>query len=195
MSTDPNRSIAGAVASAFLASLCCAGPLIAASVGVTGVAGLFGPLEPFRPLFIALAIALLVHAFVRAYRRTPRDASPTSGAHRRRGFVWGGAIATAALLAVGLPWASDALAQAKPSGTSAAAAADSQVVLTVEGADCASCLVGVRRALRAVPGVVSLDAGAEASQLRVRFASAQVAAQNILEVAKSASELEVRLER
>lgn len=194
MSTDPNRSIAGAIASASLASMCCAGPLIAASVGVSGVAGLFGPLEPFRPLFIALAVALLVHAFVRAYRRAPRDASPTSGAHRRRGFVWGGAITTASLLAVGLPWASEALAQAKAAGNSAPAA-DSEVVLTAEGADCASCLVGVRRALREVPGVVALDAGAEASELRVRFASAQVAPEKILEVARSASEFQVRMER
>ncbi len=194
MRTDPNRSIAGAIASAFIASLCCAGPLVAASVGVTGVAGLFGPLEPFRPLFIALAIALLVHAFVRPYRRAPRDAAPTETAHRRRGFLWGGAIATAALLAVGLPWVSDALAQANGSGIPSSGA-DSEVVLTVAGADCASCLVGVRSALREVPGVVAMDAGAEASQLRVRYASAQVAPEKILEVARSASELEVRMER
>lgn len=192
MRTDPNRSIAGATAAAFLASLCCAGPLIAASVGVSGVAGLFGPLEPFRPLFIALAVALLIHAFVRAYRRAPTGAMAGGPAHRRRAVLWGGAIATAALLAVGLPFATDALAQATASETQSSVA-DRELTLTVEGADCASCLVGVRRALRELPGVVALNAGEEASQLRVAFASAQVAPEKVLEVAQSASELKIRM--
>lgn len=192
MRTDPNRSVTGAIASAFLASLCCAGPLIAASVGLSGVAGVFGALVPLRPLFIALAIALLFHAFVRAYRRAPRDATPARPAHWRRAFLWGGAIATAALLAVGLPLASDGLDGAAAAGTPPSAA-DGELTLTVEGADCASCLVGVRRALRELPGVVALKAGAETSQLRVAFVSAQVAPEKILEVAQSASELQVRM--
>jgi mercuric ion transport protein len=62
---------AGAVASAFLASLCCLGPLAFAVLGLGG-AGLLLKFEPYRPYFTALTVGLLGAGFWFTYRR-PRQ--------------------------------------------------------------------------------------------------------------------------
>ncbi|MBR9909671.1 MAG: mercury transporter [Gammaproteobacteria bacterium] len=56
-------SIFGGFTAAIGAGLCCAGPLILLSIGVSGawIANL-STLEPYRPVFILLAIALFVWA-------------------------------------------------------------------------------------------------------------------------------------
>jgi mercuric ion transport protein len=43
---------AGGVAAAFVSALCCAGPLLAVAVGISG-AGLSSTFEPLRPWFLA----------------------------------------------------------------------------------------------------------------------------------------------
>lgn len=75
---DPSRrwfvaTTAGAVASAFLASLCCIGPLVLAVLGLGG-AGLLVKFEPYRPHFAALTAALLGTGFYFSYRRPRRPA-------------------------------------------------------------------------------------------------------------------------
>ena len=54
---------------AILASTCCLGPLVLVSVGLSGawIANLTA-LEPYRPVFIAVALTALVLAFRRVYR-------------------------------------------------------------------------------------------------------------------------------
>jgi mercuric ion transport protein len=54
---------------AVLASACCLGPLVLVSIGLGGawVANLTA-LEPYRPVFIAVALAALVLAFRHVYR-------------------------------------------------------------------------------------------------------------------------------
>jgi mercuric ion transport protein len=69
-------SIAGLVA-AFLASLCCIGPLMFAVFGVgvgaagalAGTAGFLKALLPYRPVFVALTLLLLGISFYHAYRK------------------------------------------------------------------------------------------------------------------------------
>lgn len=62
----------GAVGAAFLASLCCVGPLLFVTLGVgAGVASRF---EPLRPLFTALTLALLAVGFYLVYGRAPARA-------------------------------------------------------------------------------------------------------------------------
>jgi len=55
----------GGVAAALLGSLCCAGPLVFAALGVG--AGLAGTFEPLRPVFGALMVALLGLGFYAVY--------------------------------------------------------------------------------------------------------------------------------
>ena len=55
----------GAIAAAFLASLCCVGPLVFVTLGVG--AGLASRFEPLRPLFTLLTLGLLATGFYSVY--------------------------------------------------------------------------------------------------------------------------------
>ena len=61
-------SIAGALLSAFLASLCCIGPLLFAVLGIGG-AGLLVKFERFRPYFSVVTVVLLGLGFYFTYRK------------------------------------------------------------------------------------------------------------------------------
>jgi|CXWL01.1.fsa_nt_gi hypothetical protein len=95
-------SSAGGLLAAFLASICCIGPVVFATLGVgvgaTGFlansAGFLKVLLPYRPLFIGLTAVLLGVSFYLAYRK-PRvgDVScqacvPTSGLRPDRWPLW-----------------------------------------------------------------------------------------------------------
>ena len=56
------------ILSAFIASLCCVGPLVFALLGLGG-AGLLVKFEPYRPYFIAATFALLGTGFYFTYRK------------------------------------------------------------------------------------------------------------------------------
>ena len=64
----------GAVAAAFLASLCCVGPLVFVAFGVG--AGMASTFEPLRPLFTALTVGLLAVGFYVVYGRRGPTAGP-----------------------------------------------------------------------------------------------------------------------
>ena len=58
-----------AIGAAFLASLCCIGPILFVTLGVgTGLASQF---EPLRPVFIVLTVGLLALGFYSVYGRRP----------------------------------------------------------------------------------------------------------------------------
>lgn len=91
----------GAVAAAFLASLCCAGPILFVTLGVG--AGLASRFEPLRPIFTALTLVLLAVGFYTVYGRKPAAAAAPSSTgdhctlpthHRRldRAVFWGATI-------------------------------------------------------------------------------------------------------
>lgn len=60
-------SVLAAIGVAFLASLCCIGPLLFVTLGVG--AGLASHFEPLRPLFAVLTLALLGLGFYTVYGR------------------------------------------------------------------------------------------------------------------------------
>ncbi|RMH44081.1 MAG: mercuric transport protein [Deltaproteobacteria bacterium] len=100
---------AGAIVAALLASACCVGPLVLALLGLGG-AGLLVRFEPYRPLFVAITVALLGAGFYAAYRPR-RAAAPAGGdasdcgcpaprANRAgRALLWVAAVLVAVLLA------------------------------------------------------------------------------------------------
>ena len=63
---------AGSVAAALGSALCCAGPLVAVALGVSG-AGLATTFQPLRPYFVAGTLAALGSGFV-VLRREERNA-------------------------------------------------------------------------------------------------------------------------
>ena len=98
---------AGSVAAAVGSALCCAGPLVAVALGVSG-AGLATTFEPLRPYFVAGTLAALGSGFV-VLRREERKAcepgklcaSPVARRRMKRA-LW---IATVlAISLVAFPW-------------------------------------------------------------------------------------------
>lgn len=67
-----------AIGAAFLASLCCIGPVLFVTLGVG--AGLASHFEPLRPLFTALSLGLLALGFYTVYGRKPATSRVSSRA-------------------------------------------------------------------------------------------------------------------
>ncbi len=61
-------SSTGSIAAAFIASLCCIGPIVLAVLGLGGV-GLFTALGEYRPYIMAGTVVLLGLAFYFTYRK------------------------------------------------------------------------------------------------------------------------------
>jgi mercuric ion transport protein len=105
---------AGGLVAAFLASICCIGPLVVAALGVgvgaTGflasTASVLKALLPYRPLFIGLTAVLLGIGFYQVYRKlgpacSPKASCRTNGSVRKKQvLLWiATVVATALVLA------------------------------------------------------------------------------------------------
>ncbi len=83
----------GAVGAAFASALCCAGPLIAVTLGVSG-AGIASTFEPLRPYFLAVAGGLIVAGHVGIRREEARGCEPGAQCtdsrvrRRRKATIW-----------------------------------------------------------------------------------------------------------
>ena len=65
----------GGVAAAVASTLCCAGPLVAVALGLSG-AGLAATFEPLRPYFVAGTVLSLGFGFVVLHREERRACEP-----------------------------------------------------------------------------------------------------------------------
>ena len=85
-------SMAGGIGAAFGSLLCCTGPLVLASAGLSGAA-LAGYL-PYRPFFVVASIGLLWLAFQLVEREEAKACEPESACaspvtrRRVRGLLW-----------------------------------------------------------------------------------------------------------
>ena len=66
---------AGGVGAAFVSALCCAGPLLAVAVGVSG-AGLAATFDPLRPWFLGATAAFLLFGFWMVDREERKACEP-----------------------------------------------------------------------------------------------------------------------
>ena len=65
-------SLAGGLLAGILASLCCIGPLVLVTIGVSGAwISNLTLLEPYRPVFIGVALVFMALAWRRIYRAPP----------------------------------------------------------------------------------------------------------------------------
>lgn len=65
----------GAVVAAIGSALCCAGPLVAVALGMSG-AGLAATFEPLRPYFAGGTVLALAAGFVAVYREDRKACQP-----------------------------------------------------------------------------------------------------------------------
>jgi mercuric ion transport protein len=95
------------VAAAIGAALCCAGPLVAVLLGLSG-AGLAATFEPLRPYFVGATVLALGAGFFVLHREERRACEPgrlcASPAVRRRmkRALWGATVIAIPLLT--FPW-------------------------------------------------------------------------------------------
>lgn len=78
MTTSTTKTVlatTGGVAAAVASTLCCAGPLVAVALGVSG-AGLAATFEPLRPYFVAGTVLSLGFGFVVLRREEKRSCEP-----------------------------------------------------------------------------------------------------------------------
>ncbi len=107
MKTDPSSSPARARA-ALLASACCLGPLLLILLGFSGawIANL-SALEPYRPLFIAVALLALILAWRHIWRAAgacrPGEVCAVPQAKRAYKLLFG-AVSVLVLVALGFPY-------------------------------------------------------------------------------------------
>lgn len=170
--------VAAAIGAAVAASACCTVPLLLVSLGVGGAwVGSLTASEPYRPLFVVLAIGALGYVAWREWRASRLVASGVDcdcevdavRPQTRRAILGVGALAAVLLLAS--PWLVRA-ASGPPGSTVFATGtplATAQVVLAVEGMSCASCDVTVERALLNVDGVDAAEVSFEPPRAVVSF--------------------------
>lgn len=65
----------GGLVAAVASALCCAGPLVAVALGVSG-AGIAGTFEPLRPYFLGAAGVFLAGGFVLPHREERKACEP-----------------------------------------------------------------------------------------------------------------------
>lgn len=157
-------SLAGSVISAIVASICCLGPLVLLTLGVTGTwIGTLTALQPYRPVFVTITLVFLGFAFFGVYRRpkaiccSAEKPCAISGSRRKyKTILWAVMILILGLLLlpylVPYVFAGNQTERTLQTG---------QVVLGVKNMTCASCIVTVKRSLTRLNGVqeakVTLD--------------------------------------
>ncbi len=97
----------GAVGAAVGSALCCAGPLVAVALGMSG-AGLAATFEPLRPYFVGGTVLALGTGFFLVHREERKACEPgrpcASPVVRRRMKRWLWAATAVAIPLVTFPW-------------------------------------------------------------------------------------------
>ena len=155
-------TLAGTLVAAFLASVCCLGPLVLGVLGI-GSLGLAATIAPFRPWLLGLTALFLTIAFYFAYRPEvaaecgPDGECPAPASRRtQRISLWVVTVLTL-LMATYPRWSSLGMAGGTDSARILSSERDgiSQVVtLDIHGMTCADCEAHIERELERVPGVV-----------------------------------------
>ncbi len=102
----------GGVTAAVVSTLCCAGPLVAIALGLSG-AGLAATFEPLRPYFVAGTVLALGFGFVELRHEERRACEPGTlcaspiARRRMRWVLWVATIVSIPLLT--FPWWSKVL--------------------------------------------------------------------------------------
>ncbi len=163
----------GSTVAAFVASLCCLGPLVLGGVGLG--AALAATFTPWRPYFLILSGVLLAGGFYFVYRK-PKAAGPCAGEvcapenrSRRmaKPLLW---LATAAVAALAFfPAYGGKLV--RPAGVTSAAANVqlATVELRISGMTCEACAGIVKRKLIGTAGVAAAELDYPGGRATVKY--------------------------
>jgi len=179
----------GSVIAAFVASLCCLGPLVLAGLGVGAAA--FSPLVALRPYFLGLSGILLAAGFYFAYRK-PKVApgcegetcAPVSRARRlAKPALW---MATLAVLALALFPAYGGKLVGTARATNPVPAQTAPAVQTAQlkiaNMYCPVCADLIQRKLVSTPGVLGAEVRYPAGSATVKYDPGKIAPAQLVQV-------------
>ncbi len=180
-----DKSLAiGSTLAAFLASLCCLGPLLLGGAGLGTV--LVATFAPLRPYFLSLSAVLLAGGFYFVYRK-PKTATlcadgtcaPRSqGRKLAKTMLWLATVAVAALAF--FPTYGKALLSAPKAAAPAASVALQSAELKITGMDCDVCAGVIQRKLMETRGVVQAEVRYPAGSATVKYDAAQTDIEKLL---------------
>ena len=181
----------GSTLAAFLASLCCLGPLLLGGAGLG--AALVATFAPLRPYFLAVSAILLAGGFYFVYRNPKatevcagETCAPRSGTRRMaKPMLWLATLAVAALAffpSYGVKLVGKPAAAAAPISAATLQTAE----LKITGMDCEVCARVIRRKLLETPGVVKAEVRYPAGSATVEFDPAQTTAEELIAVVHDA---------
>ena len=179
----------GAVVSAFIASICCIGPLFLLAVGISGawISNLTA-LAPYRQIFMIMTLGFLGVAFYAVYRKPKADSCTigsscgTSGLKRvSRIILW---IVT--LLVLGLLAFPYLVPYVFAGDETTGKIRVEQVVLEVKNMDCVSCTVAVRKSLTQLGGVKEAKVTFDPPEAVVVFDPARVKTEDLIKATTNA---------
>lgn len=184
------RSLAlGSTLAAFLASLCCLGPLVLGGAGLGAV--LVATFAPLRPYFLLVSAVLLAGGFYFAYRK-PKAAeackdqtcSSQSGIPRTaKPLLWAATLAVAALAF--FPSYGAKLVRTPAAAMPGPSAALQTAELRITGMDCEVCAGVIQRKLLETPGVVKAEVRYPAGLATVQFDPAKTNPEKVIAVVNS----------
>lgn len=156
--------VVGAISAAVAASACCLVPAALALLGVSGV-GFASKLAPYRIPFLILTALSLAAGFWLAYRplKDACDCGTTKSRRAARIGLWIATLLTITLAAY--PMLGSGAAAAGAMEVEAKASLDLDVI----GMDCKECTSTIAKAIKKVPGVVSVAVDFESGNAFVRY--------------------------
>lgn len=179
----------GSTLAAFLASLCCLGPLLLGGAGLGAV--LVATFAPLRPYFLGLSAVLLAGGFYFVYRK-PKTAEACAGetcAPQSQGrklaktILWLATVAVAALAF--FPTYGKALLNAPKVAAPAASVALQTAELKITGMDCPVCAGAIQRKLMETRGVVQAEVRYPAGSATVKFDAEQTDTEKLIAAVSS----------
>jgi len=174
MNVNDKYLAVGSAAAAFVASLCCLGPLVLGGLGLGAL--LVATFAPLRPYFLTLSTVLLALGFYFVYRKPKaveacegEVCAPDSRTRRlAKPLLW---VATLAVLALGLfPYYGASLVPTPAASTPAATATALETAeLTVTGMDCEACAGVIKAKLLTTEGVAEAEVHYPAGHALVKY--------------------------
>ncbi len=177
------------VLAAFVASLCCLGPLLLGSVGLG--AAMVATFAPLRPYFLALSAVLLAAGFYFVYRKPKlnqacegQTCAPESNPRRlAKPLLWLGTLAMLALAF--FPQYGSKLVSARQVPAPASAAVLEVSHLRISGMDCEVCAGVIQRRLLDTPGVAEAQVQYPAGVATVKYDPGKTNTASLIEAVKS----------
>ena len=171
----------GVLSGAFLASLCCIGPVVFAALGVGG-AGLVVGLEAFRPYFIGFTAAALGLAYFFTYRKRVVECEDgtcevRTASTKSKIVLW--SLTALAAFFISFPyinWGGNNEFDFTNAGPAFAT-----VTIPVEGMTCEGCNAAVEMAVGKVNGVQGVKADYINGEAQVVYNEKEVDANEIIE--------------